>query len=192
MERAGNMTFAGFAVATLLVALASGCGTSPSGPAPLRPPSDVTLPIRARVAVQVDPAMVNTQTVELRGETWQYPGAELMQHAAMRVFREMFTEVGVAPSMSSPSVTIRLSGSSSVNPVMSEYYANATATIFPGADTYTQPLGIHSGSGTASQPNFSQGGIASAYERAFRQIGNRMLADPKLLVSLRAKPGTSE
>ena len=188
MKQLGNMTFAGFTLAALLLALTSGCGTSPSGPAPLRTPSDVTLPIRARVAVQVDPAMVNTQTVELRGETWQYPGAELMQHAAMRVFREMFTEVGVAQSMSSPSVTIRLSGSSSVNPVMSEYYANATATVFPGGDTYTQPLGIYSGSGTASQPNFSQGGIASAYERAFRQIGNRMLADPKLLVNLRGKP----
>ncbi len=188
MKRLGNMTFAGFTLAALLLALTSGCSTSPSGPAPLSPPSGVTLPIRARVAVQLDPAMVNTQTVEFRGETWQYPDAELMQHAAMRVFREMFTEVGVAQSMDSPSVTVRLSGNSSVNPVMSEYYANATATVFPGGDTYTQPLGIYSGSGTGSQPNFSQGGIASAYERAFRQIGNRMLADPKLLVNLKGKP----
>ncbi len=192
MRRPGNMTVVGFALTALLLALSPGCGTSPSAPAPLRPPPDMTLPIRARVAVQVDPAMVNTQTVELRGETWQYPGAELMQHAAMRIFREMFTEVGLASSMDSPSVTIRLSGSSSVNPVMSDYYANATATVFPGEDTYTQPLGIYSGSGTASQPNFSQGGIASAYERAFRQIGNRMLADPKLLVNLRVRPSSGD
>jgi hypothetical protein len=147
----------------------------------------VTLPIRARVAVQVDPAMVNSQTVELRGETWQYPDAELMQQAAIRVFREIFTEVGDAQTMSAPSVTIRLSGSSSVNPVMSEYYANATAKVFPGGDTYAQPFGSYSGSGTSSQPNFSQGGIASAYEAAFRRIGNRMLTDAKLLGKLRGK-----
>ena len=183
--RRQNMSFAGVTIAALLIALATGCATSPSGPAPLKVPPGVTLPVRARIAVQVDPSMVNTQTVEFRGETWQYPDAELMQQAAMRVFREIFTEVGVAPSMSAPSVTIRLSGSSSLNPVMTEYYANATATIFPGGDTYIQPLGTHSGSGTASQENFSQGGIALAYEGAFRQIGNRILADPKLLAKIR-------
>jgi ABC-type phosphate transport system substrate-binding protein len=177
-----------FTVAALLLAVISGCATSASGPTALKVPPGVTLPVRARVAVQVDPAMVNTQTVEFRGETWQYPDAELMQQAAMRVFREVFTEVGIAPSMSAPSVTIRVSGSSSLNPVMNEYYASASATIFPGADTYTRPLGTESGSGTASQDNFSQGGIASAYEGAFRQIVNRMLADPRLLSKIRAKP----
>jgi hypothetical protein len=174
-------------VAAALAALASACSTAPPAPVTLSAPSGVTLPIRVRVAVQVDPSMPNTQTVEFRGETWQYPDAELMQHAATRVFREMFTEVGTAPGMASPAVTIRLSGSSSVNPVMSEYYANATATVFPGGDTYTSPLGAYSGSGSSGQPNFSQGGIATAYERAFRQIGNRILADPKLLARLRAQ-----
>jgi hypothetical protein len=180
--------FERFTVAALLLVLISGCATPASGPPAIRVPPGVMLPVRARVAVQVDPAMVNTQTVEFRGETWQYPDAELMQQAAMRVFREVFTEVGVAPGMSAPSVTIRVSGSSSLNPVLNEYYASATATIFPGGDTYTQPLGTDSGSGTASQENFSQGGIALAYEGAFRQIVNRMLADSKLLSKIRGKP----
>jgi ABC-type phosphate transport system substrate-binding protein len=186
--RTATKTCGALTLGALLLALVCGCATAPWGQSVLRVPPGVTLPVRARVAVQVDPGMVNTQTVEFRGETWQYPDAELMQHAAIRVFREIFTEVGLAPSMNAPSVTIRVSGSSSLNPVMTEYYANATATIFPGGDTYTQPLGTISGSGTADQEDFSQGGIASAYEGALRQIGSRMLADPRLLAKIRAKP----
>lgn len=175
-----------FALVCLLLAVIAGCGAT-RGPTALTAPPGVTLPIRARVAVQVNPAMPNTQTVEFRGETWQYPDTELMQQAAIRVFREMFTEVGAAQSMTAPTITVRLDGSSSVNPVMSEYYANVTATVFPGGDTYTQPLGTYSGGGTGSQPNFSQTGIASAYEGAFRQIGNRMLGDRGFLAKLAGK-----
>jgi hypothetical protein len=98
-----------------------------------------------------------TQTVEFRAETWQYPDSELMQQAAIRVFREVFTEVGAAPTLSAATITVVLNGSSSWNPVMNEYNANATATVFPG------------------------------YEGAFRQIGNRMLADGGLLAKLKGK-----
>jgi hypothetical protein len=171
----------------LMLAWVTGCATTPAGPTALTAPPGVTLPIRGRVAVQVNPTMPGTQTVEFRGETWQYPDSQLMQQAAIRVFREVFTEVGDAPAMSAPTITVVLNGSSSVNPVMSEYYANATATVFPRGDTYTQPLGTFSGSGTGSQPNFSQAGIAAAYEGAFRQIGNRMLADRALLTQVRGK-----
>lgn len=183
MNSTDRATAASAFAAVLLLALITGC-TTPSRPAPLVAPSGVTLPIQARVAVQVNPTMPNTQTVEFRGETWQYPDAELMQHAAIRIFREVFTEVGTAQSMNAPTITVQLNGSSSVNPVMSEYYANVTATVFPGGNTYTEPLGKYSGSGTGSQPNFSQAGIAAAYEGAFRQIGNRMLADRALLAKI--------
>ncbi len=150
-------------------------------------PPGVTLPIRARVAVQVDSTMPGWQTVEFRGDTWQYPDSELMQQAAIRIFREVFTEAGAAQTLGNPTVTVVLNGSSSVNPVMNEYYASATAKVFPGGDTYTQPLGTFSGSGTGSQPNFSQGGIATAYEGAFRQVATRMLANGALLSKLRAQ-----
>ncbi len=176
------------ALLAAIVMMLTGCGTAPSsGPPKLSPPPGVTLPIPARVAVQVDPSMPNTQTVEFRGDTWQYPEAELMQQAAMKVFREMFGEVGTPQSVTAPAITIRLTGYSSVNPIMSEYYATPTATVFAGGDTYAQPLGTFSGNGTASQPNFSRAGVASAYEGGFRQIGNRMLADPSLLARLRGK-----
>lgn len=171
----------------VLVSLAVGCAMAPSTPQVVTAPAGVNLPLTARVAVQVNPTMPGTQTVEFRGDTWQYPDSELMQQAAIRIFREVFTEVGAAGTLSAPTVTVMLNGSSSVNPVMSEYYANATATVFPGGDTYTQPLGTFSGAGTGSQPNFSQGGIATAYEGAFRQIANRMLADAALLAKLRAR-----
>lgn len=176
-----------FGLLALLLTVMVGCGTAPSGSSPLTAPPGLQLPIRARVAVQIEPTMPGWQTVEFRGETWQYPDSELMQQAALRIFREAFSEVGVAPEMSTPTVTVVLNGSSSVNPVMSEYYANATATVFPGGNTYTQPLGTFSGSGTGSQPNFSQAGIATAYERAFRQIANRMLADRGLLAKMKGK-----
>jgi len=67
---------------------------------------------------------------------------------------------------------------------MNQYYASPTATVFPGVDTYTQPIGTYTGNGTSSQMNFTNAGIASAYEAAFRQIGNAMLADSKLLTGL--------
>jgi hypothetical protein len=175
----------GYALLVLLLAVTAGCATAPSAPTPLVAPPGVELPIRARVAVQVNPTMPGTQTVEYRGEIWQYPDSELMQQAAIRIFREVFVEVGAAQTISAPTVTIVLNGSSSVNPVMNEYYANATATVFPGGNTYTEPLGTFSGSGTGSQPNFSQAGIATAYEGAFRQIASRMLADRGFLSKVR-------
>jgi hypothetical protein len=186
MKRTFGVLFSS-ALTGLLLAMITACDTTPARPTALTAPPGVTLPIAARVAVQVNPTMPGTQTVEFRGETWQYPDTELMQQAAIRVLREVFTEVGAGQTISAPTITVVLNGSSSVNPVMSEYYANATATVFPGGDTYTQPLGTYSGSGTGSQPNFSQAGIASAYEAAFRQIGNRMLTDRGLLAKLQRK-----
>jgi hypothetical protein len=164
----------------------AGCAVAPSsGPGPLSAAPGVTLPLPARVALQVDPTMPDTQTVEFRGEIWQYADAELMQQAATTVFRQVFSEVGTPERVGAPTVTFQLNGSSSVNPVMSEYYANATATIFQGGNTYVQPVASFSGTGQASQPNFTRDGIAQAYENAFRQIANLLLADPNLLSRLR-------
>jgi hypothetical protein len=174
------------AVSALLLASMAGCTTAPSsGSGPLSAPPGVTLPLPARVAVQVNPTMPGTQTVEFRGETWQYADAELMQQAATTVFRKVFAEVGAPDRVGAPTVTFQLNGSSSVNPVMSEYYANATATIFQGGNTYVQPIASLSGTGQASQPNFTRDGIAQAYESAFRQIANQLLADPNLVARLR-------
>ena len=179
----------GSLLSTVCVAVLVGCSSAPtsSGPPKLTVPPGVTLPIPARVAVEVDPSMTDMQTVEYRGYTWQYADADLMGQAGMKVFREMFTEVGAPQSLSAPVITIRLNGYSSVNPVMNEYYGSPTATIFSGSDTYTQPVAVYSGNGTASQPNFERAGISQAYEAAFREIGNRMLADPSLLMKLRGK-----
>jgi hypothetical protein len=179
----------GFAAAwlCLFTLLIAGCASGPAVPPKVTAPPGVNLPVRARVAVQVNPTMPGWQTVEFRGETWQYPDTELMQQAAIRMFRDAFTEVGTAQTVNAPTVTVVLNGSSSVNPVMNEYYANATATVFAGGNTYTEPLARFSGSGTGSQPNFSQAGIATAYEGAFRQIADRMLADGALLSKLRGK-----
>ena len=111
--------------------------------------------------------------------------AQLMQEAAARVFSLVFQEVGTQPAMTAPAITLQLNGSSSLNPVMNEYYANATVTVFPGADTAAQPIASIAGAGQASQPNFVQDGIAQAYEGAFRQIAELLLADPHFVASLR-------
>lgn len=171
--------------AYLFVGIAA-CASAPSsGPGRLNAPPGATLPLPARVAVQVNSSMVDTQTVEFRGETWQYADADLMQQAATRVFGQVFQETGTPQSMSAPTVTLLLNGSSSVNPVMSEYYANANATVFQGRNTYVQPIASFSGAGQASQPNFTREGISQAYEAAFREIANLMLADPTLVARLR-------
>ncbi len=185
MKRPRHMTLVELVLAAVTGVLASGCGTSPSAPAPIRAPAGVTLPIATRVAVQVNAAMPDMQTVEFRGETWQYADAELMQQAALRVFRLVFAEVGTPPGMSEPAVTLQLTGSSSVNPVMSEYYANATVTAFPGTNTSVQPIVSVAGTGQASQPNFARAGITQAYEGAFRQVADLLLADPRFIASLR-------
>ena len=112
-----------------------------------------------------------------------------MQEAALRVFSQVFQEVGTQPAMSAPAITLQLNGSSSLNPVMNEYYANATVTVFPGADTAVQPIASIAGTGQASQPNFARDGIAQAYEGAFRQVAELLLADPHFIASLR---GTTE
>jgi hypothetical protein len=73
-----------------------------------------------------------------------------------------------------------------LNPTLNEYYANATATVFPGADTRGMPIATFNGNGKASQLNYSRSGILEAYEAAFAQIANNLLADKQLLARLQA------
>jgi len=109
---------------------------------------------------------------------------QLMQEAALNVFHRLFTDAGPAATVHDPTVSIVLKGNSSLNPTLNEYYASVTATVFPGADTYSAPLASFSGDGKASQPNYTRGGILMAYEAAFAQLANKLLADPQLLARI--------
>lgn len=171
----------------VLIGALAGCASSPpaGGAARVGSAAGIALPIAARVAVQVDPSMPDTQTVEFRGESWQYDDANLMQEAAMRVFGQVFQEVGTGPTMSAPTLTLQLNGSSSLNPVMNEYFANATVTVFAGANTDVQPIASFAGTGQAGQADFGRGGIEQAYEGAFRQAAELLLMDPHLIASVR-------
>jgi hypothetical protein len=146
---------------------------------------DAALPIATRVAVQADPAMPSVQTVEFRGTAWQYADVALMQQAAARVFGQVFQEAGPLPAESNPAITLVLAGSSSLNPVMNEYYANVTVTVFAGADTSAQPIASIAGTGQASQANLADDGIGQAYEGALWQIAYLLLADPHFVAALR-------
>jgi hypothetical protein len=129
--------------------------------------------------------MPATQTIEFRGASWQYADAELMQGSALTVFKQVFEEIGMPPAMTAPAVTLQVNGSSSLNPLLNEYHANAIVTVFPLADLYAQPIASFAGTGRVSQPNFDLDGIAAAYEGAFRQIAEMLLADPHLVAILR-------
>ncbi|MFO1207277.1 MAG: hypothetical protein U1E63_16400 [Burkholderiales bacterium] len=166
--------------ATLVVLGA--CASSP----PVRqvqPAGGLSLPIAMRVALQVDPAMPPTQTVEYRGAGWSYADAELMQAAALNVFGQVFQEAAVAPTADAPVITLQLNGSSSLNPVLGEYHANATVTVFAGADTASEAIAFFAGTGQGSQPN-PDDGVWQAYDAAFREIAELLLVDPHLLSAL--------
>ena len=62
-----------------------------------------------------------------------------------------------------------------------------TASVFSGADTRAMPIAVFNGSGKASQSNYSRSGILEAYEAAFAQIANNLLADKQLLARLETK-----
>lgn len=184
--RRQRRVFAKGVLSGVALAALAGCVAAPSArPARVGAASAVVLPIATRVALQVDPAMPDVQTIEFRGATWQYGDAQLMQEAAARVFSLVFQEVETQPATTAPAITLQLNGSSSLNPEMNEYYANATVTVFPGADTAVQPIASIAGAGQASLPSFVQDGIAQAYEGAFRQIVELLLADPHFVASLR-------
>jgi hypothetical protein len=148
------------------------------------PPPGIALPIPARVAVEPDPSMPH---VQMRTAWWSYPDVQLMQQAALNVFHRMFSDAGPAATLDQPSVTLVLKGDSSLNPTLNEYYANVTVTVFSGADTYAVPIAVFNGSGKASQSNYSRSGILEAYEAAFAQISNDVLADKQLLARIEAK-----
>lgn len=147
------------------------------------PPPGTSLPIAARVAVEPDPGMLR---IQIRSAWWSYPDAQLMQQAALNVFQKLFCDAGPAATVENPAVTIVLMGDSSLNPTLNEYYANATATVFAGADTHATPIATFNANGKASQSNYSRSGIREAYEAAFAQIANDLLADRQLLARLRA------
>ena len=157
-----------------------GCGTSnyqnwtPQG---WNPPAGVSLPIKGRVAVEPDP---NMPQIQMRTAWWSYPDVQLMQQAGLNVFHRLFTDAGPAATVQDPAVTIVLKGNSSLNPTLNEYYASVTATVFPGVDIYAMPLATFSGDGKASQPNYTRSGILMAYEAAFAQLANKLLADTQL------------
>jgi hypothetical protein len=164
----------------------TGC-TTPSyrswTPQGWNPPPGVVLPMPARVAVEPDPSMPQ---VQMRSAWWSYPDVQLMQQAGLNVFHRIFSDAGPAATVEQPTATIVLKGDSSLNPTLNEYYANVTATVFAGADTHAMPLAVFNGSGKASQSNYSRSGILEAYEAAFAQIGNNLLADRQLLDRIKA------
>jgi hypothetical protein len=126
--------------------------------------------------------------IQMRSAWWSYPDAQLMQQAGLNVFHRLFSDAGPAATVDRPSITIVLKGDSSLNPTLNEYYANATATVFSGADTYAMPIAVFNGNGKASQSNYSRSGILEAYEAAFAQIATDLLADKQLLARFQAKP----
>lgn len=174
-----------WALAGVVLLAFAGCAATPSaGSARVGSPMGVELPIAARVAVVADPTMPDVRTVEFRGTTWRYADAALMQEAAARVFGAMFQEVGTPPAVSGPVVTLQLYGSSSLNAVTNEYYANASVAVFQGGNTTAPPIASVAGTGRAGHPDFVDDGIAQAYEEAFRQIAELLLADPHFVASL--------
>lgn len=164
-----------------------GCATStyqnwtPQG---WNPPAGMALPLPARVAVEPDPKMPR---VQMRTAWWSYPDAQLMQQAGLNVFHRMFSDAGPATTVEQPNVTIVLTGDSSLNPTLNEYYANVTATVFAGADTLAAPIAVFNGNGKASQSNYTRTGILQAYEAAFAQISRDMLADKQLVARIQEK-----
>lgn len=164
-----------------------GCATSSYqnwAPQGWNPPPGLALPIAARVAVEPDPSMPQ---VQMRTAWWSYPDAQLMQQAGLNVFHRVFSDAGPAATVEQPAATIVLKGDSSLNPTLNEYYANVTASVFSGADTRAMPIAVFNGSGKASQSNYSRSGILEAYEAAFAQIANNLLADKQLLARLETK-----
>jgi len=177
--------FIGLFVALLL----SGCMTSnyqnwtPQG---WNPPAGTALPVRGRVAVEPDPSMPQ---FEMRTAWWTYPDVHLMQQAALNIFHRLFSDAGPAATVQDPAVTIVLKGNSSLNPTLNEYYANVTATVFKGADTYSMPIAVFKGDGKASEQDYSRSGVLMAYEAAFVQVANKLLADRQLLALIETKGG---
>lgn len=181
-RRAAQAVLCGIALSLLAACTTSSYRSwTPQG---WNPPAGVAIPIPARVAVEPDASMPR---VQMRSAWWSYPDAQLMQQAALNVFHRLFSDAGPAATVADPNVTIVLKGDSSLNPTLNEYYANATATVFPGADTYAMPIAVFNGSGKASQTNYSRSGILEAYEAAFAQIANDLLADKQLLTRLQPK-----
>jgi hypothetical protein len=181
LHRRAAQAFIGFVIVLWVI----GCTTSyrdwtPQG---WNPPPGVALPIAARVAVEPDPSMPQ---IQMRTAWWSYPDAQLMQQAGLNVFHRLFSDAGPASTVDRPVITIVLKGDSSLNPTLNEYYANATATVFAGSDTRAMPIAAFNGNGKASQSNYSRSGILEAYEAAFAQIANNLLADKQLLARLRA------
>jgi hypothetical protein len=170
----------------MALAVFGGCASRPAADtAGIVAPPGLGLPLATRVALQVDPDMPAMQVVEFRGATWQYPDAELMVQAALQVFGKVFQELAIAPMAAAPVITLQLNGSSSLNPVLSEYHANASVTVFAGADPlYDSPLAFIPGTGQAGEPA-PDDGIRRAYAEAFRRIAEVLLADPYLLAILR-------
>jgi hypothetical protein len=173
----------GIVLGSLVALSLAGCANSTSQtPQGWTPPAGVALPFKARVAVEPDP---NMPSLQMAGNDWTYPDSQLMQQAALNVFHRVFSDAGPAASVQDPAITIVLKGTSSLNPTLAEYYANATATFFSGANTYSAPIAVLQGSGRASQPDYVRSGFLMAYEAAFAQLASQMLADPNLVSRLR-------
>jgi hypothetical protein len=143
------------------------------------------LPIAANVAIEFDPSLPDFANSAAGAYLWSYPSAQVMQQAALKVFQRVFGQVGTAPGVQQPAVTLWITGSSLINPAMGDYYGRATATAFSGTDTSGSPIAEYRGEGKASATVYSLVGVQKAFEASFAEIANRMLADPAFLERVR-------
>jgi hypothetical protein len=165
----------------------AGCASAPAV-APLQAPAGETLPLAVRVAVDIDPSVPDLASSEYSGYHWRYPLASIMRQAALNVFQRAFREAGPLASNPQPTITLLIKGTSSINPLMGDYYGQVTAVIFPGADISAKPAGEYNSEGKASATIYSTEGVRLAFEAAFTRLANKMLADPQFLEQLRASP----
>jgi len=148
-------------------------------------PPGTKLPLPVRAVYEIAPTQREFNVSSRGPTTWKYPEGQLMRTAALSMMRDLFSEVVEAGPPPHNGIVFRLSGSSSINPAVSRYHANALVEVFSRLETGEQLIGRFEGAGDAQGRIFSEWPLQEAYAQAFSEVSRQILANPEVMRRLR-------
>jgi len=196
------------AIAGLCLALAlSGCGLWPFGEkesgtlsakqptartpygeqerASPAPRSQAGLPVRGSLAVFVDPKVFTTRAVSSYGlDEKIFNERSIIEQAAMKSFRNLYTQVGPYVEGKDTDATLSLTGDSYYNPIMRTYYVNVRASMYIGdaADSIGTFKSKAQYDGAMNDPD----AFLRAYSMATDDIAKQIAASPDFAEAVKA------
>jgi hypothetical protein len=172
--------------ATAALARPSPAAAFPSVSAPAPVPQPVTLPLKAELALYMEPEEATRRTrIATSGSyagEWVEEG-RIVRETASRALARIFERVTMVAENRGSRPVAQVRGWSAYNPLLGTYYATAAVTLSSAAG---ETVGEYTAEGSFRATGDE--GARGAYEAAFRRLAEALAQDEAVLAALQAPP----